>query len=166
MTPTILNFIERTLMNRLRPTDKVFELGALDFNGSVRSVIQQKVSHYHGVDKQSGPGVDQTINADEDLANIGSGQFNCVICCETLEHTPNPWYITEQLKRVIADGGLLLISTPTYGFPLHRYPIDCYRFGEDAFREFLFKDYEILNLETVHDSFGPFPIICCLGKKH
>ena len=90
--------------------------------------------------------------------------FDTVLCCESLEHDLKPWITVANMHRVLRPGGHILVTTPTFGFPLHRYPIDCYRYGEDAYRQFIFQGIEILRLEEVHDGPG-HPIICCIGRK-
>jgi len=57
-----------------------------------------------------------------------------------------------------------MVSTPTFGFPLHRYPKDYFRFGEDAYQDFIFDGFDILRLEEVQDTLGN-PILCCIGRK-
>ena len=42
-------------------------------------------------------------------------QFDCVICSEVIEHVPNNPVWCEELIRVLAPGGLLIVGTPDYG---------------------------------------------------
>lgn len=158
MTPSILAFFA-THTDKLAIGD-VLEIGSYNINGSIRSVIEDRSTSYLGVDIEEGTQVDMVIH-DVDTHDFGR-QFDTVVCCETLEHTLRPWLIIDAMHRLLKDGGLLLVSTPTFGFPLHRHPLDCYRFGEDTFRGLIFAGFDILALETVLDQVGD-PIICCLG---
>lgn len=85
-------------------------------------------------------------------------------CTEVLEHCVRPWMIVDQMKAVLKPSGLLIVSTPTYGFPLHRHPIDCYRFGEDAYRLWLFGDMQLLTLDRLVDDLGQ-PGLAGVGRK-
>jgi glycosyltransferase involved in cell wall biosynthesis len=42
-------------------------------------------------------------------------QFDCVICSEVIEHVPNNPVWCEELIRVLAPGGILIVGTPDYG---------------------------------------------------
>lgn len=46
---------------------------------------------------------------------IRSGQFDCVICSELIEHVADDPRWCEELIRVLAPGGRLIIGTPDYG---------------------------------------------------
>jgi hypothetical protein len=68
------------------------------------------------------------------------------------------------MKSILAPGGFLWVSTPTYGFPLHRFPLDCYRFGHDAYTHWLYADMTLLGIATVFDELGQ-PAIVAVGQK-
>ncbi|OWY59043.1 hypothetical protein B7486_76700 [cyanobacterium TDX16] len=91
------------------------------------------------------------------------GHFDLVVSASTLEHIPDFWVAVDEMKRVLAPGGTLLVSTPGYTThrgerPVHRAAkllrlpdvlvrgtitmrvhdaADYYRFSEDAYREVL-----------------------------
>lgn len=69
-----------------------------------------------------------------------------------------------QMHTALKPGGTLFVSAPTFGFPLHRFPKDYFRFGEDAFREFIFAGFDVLRLGENREAAGQ-PILCCLGRK-
>lgn len=163
MMPSILDAMRRMRLSHCIPSFRCLEVGSFDVNGSPR-VVFPDATNYHGIDIMSGPGVDQVGDAEDLLGRMCPASWDTVICCETLEHTIHPWTIVQQMKRVLAPGGFLWISTPTYGFPLHRFPIDTYRFGEDAYRLWLYEAMGLLALETVRDAVG-FPAIVAVGQK-
>lgn len=167
MTHSILEFIRKQKVAYSIIPGHVLEVGSQDVNGSARTVFKDAAS-YVGIDMEAGKGVDVVGNA-EDLENVLAKnrqrmEFDSIVCLECLEHAVRPWVIVNQMKFALNSGGYLWISTPTFGFPLHRYPIDCYRYGEDAFRSWMFADMKLLALETVEDEFG-FPIIAAVGIK-
>ncbi len=163
MMQCILDWIRATRRMLSIPATSCLEVGSFNVNGSPRSVFPD-AKFYWGIDLLEGAGVDQVGNAEVILGNLYMESFDTVICCETLEHTVHPWIVVHKMKSVLCSGGFLWISTPTYGFPLHRFPVDCYRFAEDAFRLWLFADMTLLAMETVTDELGQ-PAIVAVGQK-
>lgn len=164
MTPAIIDFLARARRELSIPAGRVLEVGSLDVNGSPRVVFGADAESYLGVDAEPGAGVDLALDAEGLIGHFAPGSFDTVICCETLEHCVRPWVVVDAMKAVLKAGGHLWVSTPTFGFPEHRYPIDCYRFGEDAYRRWLFADTELLRLELLTDVPG-HPVIAAVGRK-
>lgn len=162
MMPAILDFVRVTRAALKVPAGRVLEIGSRNINGTVRSVFTD-AQEYLGVDIEDGPDVDFRLDAEHLDAHYAAASFDSVLCFECLEHTVRPWLIVAQLKRALRPGGYLWVSTPTFGFPLHRFPVDCYRFGEDAYRLWLFADLELLALGTVVDELGQ-PAIVGAGR--
>jgi SAM-dependent methyltransferase len=164
MTPEILRFAHENRQRfNVRP-GRVLEVGSCNVNGSIREAFQPGAELYLGIDIAPGPGVDLVMRSQEIRQNWADGTFDTVLCCEMLEHDPMPWLTVEQLHMVLKPGGILLVTTPTFGFPLHRFPKDYFRYGEDAYHDFIFRGMQVLNLQTVLDPYG-FPGICCIGQK-
>lgn len=136
----------------------VLEVGAYDVNGTIRDAFEGGSRSYLGVDASDGPCVDRVMDAERLCDHFEPASFDTIVCCECLEHCVRPWIVVEQMRRLLRPRGLLFISTPTFGFGLHRYPIDCYRFGEDAYRHFIFEGFHILKLEEVAPS-----MLACAG---
>ena len=44
--------------------------------------------------------------------------FDCVLCCEVVEHVPRDPSPIAELVRVLRPGGRLVLSTPDYGTPM------------------------------------------------
>lgn len=38
--------------------------------------------------------------------------FDCIVCVELLEHLKNPWITMEEIRRVLKQNGLLVLTTP------------------------------------------------------
>ncbi len=71
-----------------------------------RSNVDARAQFYHG-----------------DLAKLDAEPFDWVLSLETVEHTPDPEYFLEQLKRHMKLGGRMIISLPCerwHGFHLNR----------------------------------------------
>jgi SAM-dependent methyltransferase len=58
---------------------------------------------------------------------FGDGCFDCVLCTEVLEHTPEPSMALREIGRVTRPGGSLLLTVPL-SEQLHEEPRDFYRF--------------------------------------
>lgn len=99
-----------------KPQAPVLEVGARDVNGSVRSLFPP--AGYLGIDMVAGPGVDLV----QDILGAGGwrfeGDFNTVVCCETLEHIKEPWTALDIMAMALRPGGLLIVSW-CFAFPLH-----------------------------------------------
>jgi hypothetical protein len=156
MTREIQNWIQS-----IAPTfehGRVLEIGAYNVNGTVRQFF--KPTEYIGTDMQAGPNVDKVLNNADLVKEFGFQSFDTVIACETLEHDITFWRTVQYLRAITRK--YLIITTPTFNFPLHRYPKDYWRFGEDAYREVFFEGMEVLNLTELKTKTGN--VICGLAK--
>ncbi len=80
-------------------------------------------------------------------AHVPTARFDCVFCTEVLEHTLQPFDAVKELRRVLAPGGVLVLSVP-FNFRIHGPLPDCWRFTEHGLRALL-ADFEILALDAV-----------------
>src|SRR5439155_25218212 len=48
-----------------------------------------------------------------------------------LEHCEMFWRAFREMLRIVSDDGFLVLIAPSAG-PIHRHPVDCYRFYPDA----------------------------------
>lgn len=60
------------------------------------------------------------LQADMNQLPFRSGAFGAVVCSEVIEHIPRAEVRLEELVRVIAPGGVLILGTPDYGKRLWR----------------------------------------------
>lgn len=97
------------------------------------------------VDAQERAGTKLDFIADaHDLSVIASGSFQVVLCTEVLEHLHSPQKAIAEFRRILAPGGLLLLTT-RFVYPLHEVPVDYYRYTKYGLR-FLLKDFDIIEL--------------------
>lgn len=135
---------------------RVLEVGALNVNGSLRPyVMKHRPTSYIGIDIRSGVGVDRVLAAENLVDSFGSKSFDLVICTETLEHCRNWKLGIHQMKLVLMEGGVLLLTARGPGFPLHEYPGDYWRFREHEIVE-LMGDMEILDHREDEEAPGVF----------
>jgi SAM-dependent methyltransferase len=76
------------------------------------------------------------VQADVRRLPFEDGAFELVVSFETIEHVSEPESVLDELRRVLADDGLLLISTPNK----HRYLVD------NEFHEREFEHEEFVDL--------------------
>jgi len=151
-----LAFAEATLSRSDINGKRVLEIGALNFNGSVRSAITQHTPESHlGTDISIGPGVDDVCNVVELARKYGREQFDLVICTEVLEHVRDWQAAVSNIKAVMRPGGVLLLTTRSKGFPYHGYPFDFWRFEISDFRV-IFSDLDVEALQSDPQAPGVF----------
>ena len=114
----------------------VIEAGAFDVNGSVRPHVERHgPASYTGTDMRPGPGVDQVVDA-ADLPALFN-PVDVVISTEMLEHAADWQAAMRGLVDAVADGGVLVLTTRSAGFPVHGYPDDHWRFPVESMGEIL-----------------------------
>jgi len=79
---------------------------------------------YIGCDLRPGPGVNRV----EDLAalKLPDESAQTIICVETLEHVYEVRRAVEEMRRVLAPGGVMLVAAPL-DFHIHDHPSDYWR---------------------------------------
>lgn len=110
---------------------KVVEIGSCDFNGGYRPIFAGLNVAYTGVDMSAGPGVDIVLS-DPYALPFETGSVDLVVSGQMLEHCEYFWLAFQEMIRVLTPTGYLILIAPSGG-PIHRYPVDCYRFYPDAF---------------------------------
>lgn len=105
----------------------VYEFGSYQVEGQIGLADLREYfpgRKYIGCDMRPGPGVDRV----EDLGELtlADGTASTVVCVETLEHVFEVRRAADELMRVLAPGGIMLVTTP-FDFRLHDYPSDYWR---------------------------------------
>ena len=116
-------------LKNLPPAAAVVDLGSLDVNGSYRPLIKPPLK-YVGVDLELGPNVDHVMSS-EFSTGLPAGFAAAVISGQCLEHCRNPFLLVSEMFYICKPGGFVLITAP-WMWPLHRYPLDCWRFLPDG----------------------------------
>lgn len=105
-----------------------------------------------GTDFREGPGVDRI----EDLRSLrfGDGEVGTALCLDTLEHCADPLTACREMHRVLADGGLCVITSVML-IGIHAYPSDYWRFTPEGFRTLL-ADFDDVDVAGMGDPDCPF----------
>jgi SAM-dependent methyltransferase len=102
-----------------------------------------------------------TGNANDMRGVFKDNTFDLIVCSATLEHDKHFWLSVDEMKRILAPGGLLIISVPGYvedperdqGRATHTYRVhyrfDYYRFSEQAVREVFFDGMRRVRVKPV-----------------
>jgi hypothetical protein len=105
-----------------------------------------------GTDLQEGPGVDRI----EDLRGLtfAEGEVGTALCLDTLEHCADPLKACREMHRVVADGGLCVITSVML-IGIHGYPSDYWRFTPEGLR-MLLADFDDTDVASMGDPTCPF----------
>lgn len=58
---------------------------------------------------------------------LEDASYDCALCLEVLEHVPDPFRAAGEIRRILKDGGVLILSVPHLS-RLHDEPHDYFRF--------------------------------------
>ncbi|MCB1152638.1 methyltransferase domain-containing protein [bacterium] len=90
------------------------------------------------------PCIDIVCNAKDMSEQVADGSVNTVLCLNTLEHVDEPHKVVDEIYRVLAVGGHVIVTVPTR-CPIHRAPKDYWRFMPDGIF-FLFRHFQVLDM--------------------
>jgi SAM-dependent methyltransferase len=127
---------------------KVLEIGSSDYNGSLQPIIKSwEPASYTGVDITAGPGVDVVCRAEDVIEKFGKNEFDIVISTELLEHVREWRKAISNIKNICKPGGIILITTRSFGFGYHGYPSDFWRYEVSDIKT-IFSDCVIEKIES------------------
>ncbi|HUW55930.1 MAG TPA: methyltransferase domain-containing protein [Planctomycetota bacterium] len=90
---------------------------------------------YVGVDAEGGPGVDVVLDLTKPFDEVDSAlahrRFGTIFCFATLEHCEQPFTMADNLTRLLAPDGHLVLSVP-FAYAFHAYPSDYWRFTPEG----------------------------------
>ena len=133
MHPSAYAFASRALGAEQVEGRRIVEAGAYDYNGTVRPVYEAMwPASYLATDAQPGPGVDLVCPAEKLPDLLGDGSADIVLSTEMLEHAEAWRAAVTGMVRVLAPGGLLVLTTRSAGFPYHPHPGDHWRYSLDV----------------------------------
>lgn len=144
---------------------RVLEVGAYNVNGTPRTVFEAVAREYIGTDMQAGSGVDIALNNSELLPMFGAHSFDTIICCECLEHDVKFWDTVATMREMLLPGGHLIVTTPALSFPYHAYPRHYVNFARDAYEDWFFCGFDILDLRHLDNAAGKNLTLAGIARK-
>lgn len=111
---------------------RVLDVGGTDVNGGYRTIFKGPGVTYLVADIEDHPSVDYVLN-DPYALPFHDETFDVVVSGQMLEHCEEFWRSFAEMMRVTKRGGFVFLIAPSGG-PIHQYPVDCYRFYPDAYR--------------------------------
>jgi SAM-dependent methyltransferase len=110
-----------------------------------------KKSTIKTLDIDPNSGADYILDLCKNNEDVVKGEtFDLIVCTEVLEHVNDPFFVVSELRRMLKIGGVVAISTP-FNFRIHGPLPDNWRFTIHGLKV-LFKDFEILTIESLDDS--------------
>ncbi|MDP3661497.1 MAG: class I SAM-dependent methyltransferase [bacterium] len=109
------------------------------------------------IDSEAGDGVDFVGDA-HDLSIFKDGEFEAVLCTEVLEHLHTPQKAIDEMRRVLKQGGMLILTT-RFIFPLHNIPGDYFRFTRYGLAHLL-RDWKSVEITEEGTTMDAFAVLC------
>jgi len=137
-----LLFIEKYAADLFGP---YLEVGSKDYGSTqdLQSVLVNPGEHVR-VDLEVGQSVgvvlDLTRPFEEVDRALRGARFGTIFCLSVLEHCADPFRMAENLTRLLAPGGKVVISAP-FAWRFHGYPSDYWRFTHEGVKR-LFSQLE------------------------
>jgi SAM-dependent methyltransferase len=100
------------------------------------------------------PRPDVDVIGDAHALPFASHTFEACALIEVLEHLRDPYVAVGEIRRVLRDGGRLVLTT-RFLFPIHDAPHDYFRYTEFGLRELL-RDWAFVEVHPQHDWYSTF----------
>lgn len=112
----------------------ILEVGSRNVNGTNKPNLLELGGNvtYTGIDIIAGDCVDLVL-PDPYKYPFEDGTYDLVISTQTFEHTEFFWDIFKEMNRVAKPDGNIILIHPCFGYQIHRFPVDCWRFLPDGY---------------------------------
>lgn len=117
MSPEVCAYIAAHITG----STSVLEYGAVNINGSARAAAPE--TSWHGIDLVAGDYVDEVADA---ATYVATQDYDCIVCCEVLEHTAEAAQIVETAYANLIPGGRFLMTCAS----VNRLPHSAYDGGQ------------------------------------
>lgn len=108
----------------------ILDMGGADVNGSYRAIFSDPSYEFLTADIVN-DGIDIHL-PDPYHIPLPDASIDVVLSGQMLEHCEFFWLTFREMVRILRPEGFLFLIAPSAG-PIHRYPVDCYRFYPDAY---------------------------------
>ncbi len=139
----------------------ILDVGSQNVNkkGCYKQIFSPSYT-YLGVDLVAGDNVDIVLNNPYSFP-FEENKFDVVISGQCFEHVKNPFKLIMECSRVLKPKGYFLGVAP-YVYPIHRVPIDCWRFLPDGWNS-LFEESGLTLIESYVHRIDETKNIDCWG---
>jgi SAM-dependent methyltransferase len=137
-------FIVATQQKLAGKSGRLMEIGPQS-----RSLAREKFTQfvYHSFDIVDTYGPDFVGDITKHNSAIPDGHFDCILCMDVLEHVLNPFEAIAELRRILKDGGYLVLSSPL-NLRIHGPIPDCWRFTEHGYKSLL-RNFDIDQIDIL-----------------
>jgi SAM-dependent methyltransferase len=99
------------------------------------------------------------VIADIQSLPFKDGEFTNILCAEVLEHVPDSRKAASELYRVLAPGGMLILTT-RFVYPIHDAPGDYWRFTKYSLQMLFDQEHwEIVELAPETEAFSTIGVL-------
>ena len=152
----------KTSINYTGNKINVIDIGGANVNGSYSDVFSSSLFTYRAVDIYPSDDVDIVLENPYVLP-FNDNEIDIIISGQAFEHVEFFWTLFAELARVVKKDGVIILIAPSSG-PIHKYPVDCYRFYPDAYSA-LAKNSEINLIDVWMDNRGPWKDLVGIFSK-
>src|SRR6266516_5688764 len=160
--PLLYGFVG-DLAERLELPEPIVEFGSMQVEPGQPNDLRPLFAgrRFIGTDLREGPGVDRV----EDLRRLtfADGEVGTALCLDTLEHCADPLAACRELHRVLAAGGVCVISSVML-IGIHAHPSDYWRFTPEGFR-LLLAAFDDSDVAAIGDPDHPFFVFGAATKS-
>lgn len=148
ISPMIRNHIDQFIIDthtKLKDcSGNLMEIGP-----QTRSLAREKFTNfkYHSFDIVDTYSPDFVGDITKRNEAIPDAFFDCIFCMDVLEHVLNPFDAVAELRRILKDGGHLILSSPL-NLRIHGPIPDCWRFTEHGYKSLL-RDFDIVEIDIL-----------------
>ncbi len=138
------DYVVKTAQRLKAESGRLLEVGPQD-----RSLVRQHFTNYKIDTLDIVDTYKPTLVGDITKHNafIADSTYDCIFAMEVLEHTLDPFAGVRELRRILKDGGYLIVSAPL-NFRIHGPIPDCWRFTEHGWKALL-RDFDILEIDIL-----------------
>jgi len=150
----------QALLQRGLLKSPLLELGAGIPEHSARSLVEDAGITYVGTDIQGSVDVRADFSDAQAVrtAFASRPQFASALVFNVLEHAFDPIRVLDHVFEILGPGGICVVLTPSV-WPLHSYPIDCWRILPDFYTEYARRNgHELLQDTFEYVGIGPVVI--------
>lgn len=101
-----------------------------------RHLLEDRGDVYESLDFRGDPDTLTYAGDIQHMPQVATGHYDTVLCSEVLEHLRQPWKALEEIHRVLAPGGKVILSVPFLS-RLHEEPFDFFRYTRHGLAELL-----------------------------